>query len=388
MTGPTDFQKERREWSKWKHQILKKYLEKMTARLQKYEHIYIVDAFAGPGRYTEDDEAGSPLIAAQLAADLLQKRWYNLWCMNIEQDREVFNNLENATAEYRDFVENFHGDFADFIPNILERISSYPALIFLDPIGLKGIEWSKLAPLLQRGHIDPYKNVTELLIRFDVSRALRDLGFSGKPMEEIHFQRLLDVLGIKDKAEIDSYIDRCDGDTKCRQEQMAEIYQDQLKQYFDHVVRIPIRTEKETLKYFLIFATRHPKGILTMNDALYEVEGLRHVEITVRREATQKQASFFEQVDSDITSELNELKAIILEILGNRDSIRRDDLRTEIARLPNCFGRFSGSEFTKVLNGNPRGLKGTFSKDFQPLDEKTIQLEGAPSGEDTIITLL
>ena len=71
-THPEDFQKALLPWSRWKHEILIKYLQAMAAILRTWRVIYYVDGFAGAGRYIDDEAEGSPLLAAK-HAELCQK---------------------------------------------------------------------------------------------------------------------------------------------------------------------------------------------------------------------------------------------------------------------------------------------------------------------------
>jgi three-Cys-motif partner protein len=370
---PQEFQKERFEWSKWKHAILESYLKQMTAVLRKYRTIYIVDGFAGSGRYVEDGADGSALLVAKHAAQLaVDNQAYSLKCINVEKDEEVFGNLQNATAPYAQYVTNFQGDFADFIPQILDAIGDQPTLFFLDPIGFKGLEWNKLLPIFKR------KAITELLIRYDAQSALRGTGFRTSDYEHApsHGRWLLDIFGVKNTAYWENYIDNAPSS----RDGITTAYEDRLRKHFDYVARIPIRRQDDFLKYYLIFATRNPKGIQVMNDNLYVVEGIRDkvIDLERRQPDTAKQLSFFDET----LYQLNELKQLILEVLEVGQKIQRYELRARVALTENALGKFSGAHYTAVLGGKPRKFE--IPKEFVSLKDQ-IQLESKPGNDKTRI---
>jgi three-Cys-motif partner protein len=64
----SDFFDERKEWSRWKHEMLRRYLPKFAGIIGwTHRLIHYVDGFAGAGTYGDPPVAGSPLIAAELA---------------------------------------------------------------------------------------------------------------------------------------------------------------------------------------------------------------------------------------------------------------------------------------------------------------------------------
>ncbi len=134
----TDFHDSRKTWSRIKHSILGTYLSLLLGKLGRPdEHVYYVDGFAGQGRY-EDGEDGSPLIAAKLAENPVQKsRREVLRCINVEQNPATFSNLVEATAAYveKGIVKNLLGSFEDRLPKVLQLVQNCPTFFFIDPFG-------------------------------------------------------------------------------------------------------------------------------------------------------------------------------------------------------------------------------------------------------------
>jgi three-Cys-motif partner protein len=135
----------RREWSHWKHEILRRYLPKFAGILgSRYPTISYVDCFAGAGIYKGDPPVpGSPLIAAELAQTIGQsEKWpYALNCINVEPSLAHFDELCAATSAYPpSVVRNFRGTFNECLSDILAMIEKSPSLFFWIPLVTRG--WS------------------------------------------------------------------------------------------------------------------------------------------------------------------------------------------------------------------------------------------------------
>src|SRR5215831_11307744 len=86
-TVPEEFFQHRREWSRWKHHLLRRYLGQFAGIVgSTHRQVYYVDGFAGEGRYKDPPEDGSPVIAAKLATDRSVVRSYAVHCINIEPE--------------------------------------------------------------------------------------------------------------------------------------------------------------------------------------------------------------------------------------------------------------------------------------------------------------
>ncbi|MDE2856491.1 MAG: three-Cys-motif partner protein TcmP [Chloroflexota bacterium] len=360
-TNPKTFQKSRKEWSRWKHEILTNYLKAMTAILQAYGTIFYVDGFAGPGQYVDDGEEGSPLIAAKHAKNLsYSKRNYALKCINVEYVPDVFSNLQNATEAYGKWVHNFHGDFSNLVPTILEAIGEQPTLFFLDPIGIADLTWGSLEPMFKR----PSK--TELLVRFDAQTALRLTG-EGKNLHNTFNS----VLGETNSEFWQSYLADCENSSQARRECLTKAYVDKLRQYYEFVGRIPIKSADDSLRYYLLFATKSTKGMQVMNDVCFKMQDLRDRTLDEERRAQgmRQQIDMFEpNPEKKTLNELEALKQVVCAELESGESCVRDELRGRVASQGDNFGRFSSSQFTAVLGGRPRGL--SVPKDFENLKDR------------------
>jgi three-Cys-motif partner protein len=164
----SDFHKAPKAWAQIKHSILGNYLSLFLGKLGR-NPIFYVDGFAGQGRL-DDGSEGSPLIAAKLAASPPQKcREEILHCINVEEDAEVFANLEESTADYvkRRLVKNHHGRFDELLPSILRDLGDATTFFFIDPFGTEGAELETIKKIAAR------RGKTEILVRYDDTRVKR-----------------------------------------------------------------------------------------------------------------------------------------------------------------------------------------------------------------------
>lgn len=372
-THPEQFQKARFPWSRWKHAILLEYLKVMAAVLRTWEVIYYVDGFAGPGRYTDDEIDGSPLLAAQHAGMLASTADYSLKCINVESDPKVFQNLQTSLTTFSDHACNFNGEFGQYVPDILRIIGDKPGLFFLDPIGVKGLEWSALLPVFRR------ESTTELLVRFDAQTAMRLTGTGA----DLH-KTFNSILGEENSDYWRDYVVNCEDGSHAKRECLTKAYEDKLAIHFPYVGRIPIKSWDDSLKYYLLFATRSLKGMQVMNDVCFKVQDLRDRTLDEERRIQDipLQMNMFEPSEEDkALQELELLKNVALDALGNGEIFKRDELRGYVASLEDNFGRFSGSQFTAILGGAARKTK--VPKDFKNIKAQIQIHNNKTLGVDT-----
>lgn len=205
MSQPTDetWFDELKEWSERKLILLEKYLDGAVRIMQIMGPVYYVDGFAGRGTYGKAGQpqvAGSPLRAAKLAQRYIDEgRSYSLHSINIECDPGTFQGLQQATAPYQHIAQNYLGTFADNINVILRDLGQRPAVCFLDPFGVGGMDWAAVQRLIRR------QSATDLWIRFDVDEVRRRDGWYdklGQPGADKQFEILLRVYGYTDRDKL------------------------------------------------------------------------------------------------------------------------------------------------------------------------------------------
>jgi three-Cys-motif partner protein len=138
--------------------------------------LWFVDAFAGAGR-DEKGTPGSPLIAAEIATQI-NNEFYpgagkssGMHVLAIEAHAGRYQRLEEALKPYSAVAEVRHGTLQTRIDKLMPFLEKHsaPALFFLDPFGVHGLD-AKLLPQIIR------VKRTEILLLFSDEGAVRLAG--------------------------------------------------------------------------------------------------------------------------------------------------------------------------------------------------------------------
>jgi len=307
-------------------------------------NIWLVDGFAGAGRYQPDDggraQDGSPLIAAKWARQIALDRHYPLVrCINVERDPTCHAELTRNLAPWKDLVVNLRGEFADHLDDILVAIGNDPALIFLDPFGVNGIEMDKIEKILARGA------KTELLIHFSDKTFLRMAGHLddngmrlpvGRKVAEAKLAHLDAVVGTPLWRRL------WDGHagTNPAMDLIAELYLSELRTRVTYAHQIRIRDHYEDrAAYRLVFCTTSPHGVELMSD------------IACRYETTLKETADAGAMtlwaDQEARDRKTRLRDAVFAAGLARGIATREALIHELA--PQQFGRYTTTEYSEVL---------------------------------------
>jgi three-Cys-motif partner protein len=145
-----------REWQWIKHLILADYLKPWATKVgSTASKIFVVDAFAGAGTYIDPDTGessdGSPVIAARRALVYRDERpGKTLQVICVEKNPANRAELEKRLGGFGELVEILPGTFAENVATIAARLGDAPALVLLDPFGIKGIDAETCQGLLHR----------------------------------------------------------------------------------------------------------------------------------------------------------------------------------------------------------------------------------------------
>jgi three-Cys-motif partner protein len=369
-----EFFAELKEWSERKLKILEKYLDpfvKILGSTRTGGQVYYVDAFAGAGIY-EDGSLGSAIRAAELARQYRsENKSYQLECINVEADRQSFQNLQENTQKYEDLVLNLFGTFSENAEQILYQISDSPALFFLDPFGVKGINWRTLKRIIHRNA------VTDLWIRFDHTAVRRLDGTFGSTHAGASktFRILCDTYGIQDRAELHSLLSG--QDAEARKQNAINLYTKRLSRELSaarnkgFAAAYPIRSIVEQDKYFLVFATGHPRGAIIASELVCGMEETYQRELEEYKATQPRQLSLFEKQ-----------KPTKEEIFQDKVTCLADDIwslcrgqylsRVEVYEriLPKWFGKLRSKHITSALKK-------------LLADNRIVKSTGAPSDRKT-----
>lgn len=354
MAAPGDFFADPKYASLAKITILGKYLKPFTYKLgsRPPRRVWLVDGFAGQGTYDPDDSGrcddGSPATSAKLARELeLREQELGrddplLRTINVEADRETYVKLIGNLAPYRHLCTNINKTFEGALEEILARIRNDPALFFLDPFGVNGIEMHLLDRIRERA------GKTELLIHFSDRSVLRMAGNLddneqrkevGQKAADSKVAKLDQVIGSLWWQRIWQNKTLA---TDQRIDDIAKLYASELRtRGFDHVHEIRMRDHyPDRPKYRLVFCTRSPHGVELMSYFACEYER----ELFDRHYEGSFDLFWIKQTREAARATLREE----IHALGvSRGTLSRREIVH--ALTPAHFGEFLGSEYDEAI---------------------------------------
>lgn len=341
-------------WSERKHRLLRKYLEPFIAKvasITQNRQIYCVDGFAGAAKY-DDGKEGSPLLIAKFSDICLSWRTpAYLKLINVEPNPETFNSLELATQAWKQkgILTNVRGTFKQVSDSLLSEIGNAPTLFFIDPFGPSQVIFSDLKPILTRT-----QHVSELIINFDTDGLYRIAcaSFSNNinpKTAETDSKLVTEIVGgenWKEKFSPKNLTSEEGGNI------LLEEYMQNLERYNYYVVAYPIRESLDKKpKYHFIYCTRHPDGIVLMNNFVREEDDL------IYGEHIENKSPLFQILDlagENITLRRKNLTSLVKTYLGSRNKTIRKQLKKDL--IFKHFGVFHEKDYNfvvqELLNNN------------------------------------
>lgn len=275
-----EFFREKRPWSTIKDSILAKYIACYLKTVQsRGRPIMIVDGFSGPGKFGDGSD-GSPLIALRAISDTPQ-RHVGMSCLFADIRQAHRTALANNIRDYisRGIAEPPLADCASALARALEVGRSHTLFFYLDPYGIKDLDFEMLRQVLARNR----QQSTEILINFSFPTFMRMSGNwsydatadeVAKKVKEAKVETVHKVMGgdywlpLVTNSALNKFQ---------REDEVVKAYKDRVREFFAHTVSIPVKDETaqpgvlrdDLAKYHLIFGTRSPRAVLYMNDVAY-----------------------------------------------------------------------------------------------------------------------
>jgi three-Cys-motif partner protein len=351
-SDPTAFFERAKARSLHKLDLLDGYLKPFTYKVgsragagRPQRHVWIVDGFAGAGSYRRDGDGrsqdGSPLIAAKWAKRIAIERRYPLVrCINVERDRRCHEQLVRHLAPWPDVAIALRGEFADHLDDILDTIDDDPALFFLDPFGVVGIEMQLVEQIAAR------RGKTELLLHFSDRTFLRMAGHlddHGKRLPVGHKQAQGKLATLDALMGTKRWRLLCPpgADTEDAIDQVADLYLHQLREGgWTFADQIRMRDHyADRPAYRLMFATRSPHGIEVMSDRACRYER------SLKDEADAGIMTLWHHDDE--RQHLTDLRDRIFAAGRERGTATREQIIHQIA--PEAFGRYTSTDYAKAI---------------------------------------
>jgi three-Cys-motif partner protein len=237
-------------WVKEKLYYLEHYLDIFSVGMKKKwaGKLYYVDLFAGPGRCAirENGEEidGSPLVALKFD---FEKYYF------FEADPQCYSALEKRVRSFaphkKDKVALIPGDCNDKIGEVSPTSSSL-GLAFIDPTGLSPFRFETLRKLTANMKLD-------LIINFHEGMGIRMNMHQYIAKED----SALDAFIGSSRWREDTEESPASLDRTCQT--ITKEYRENLKHLGYEILdgsQVPIRTQSNTLLYYLLFASKDPKG--------------------------------------------------------------------------------------------------------------------------------
>ncbi|HZG51969.1 MAG TPA: three-Cys-motif partner protein TcmP [Pyrinomonadaceae bacterium] len=338
-------------WSRRKHRLLGKYLPPFSAKVGSWAKlIHCIDGFAGAAKY-EDGSSGSPLMMAQLADKCASwRRPVNLRLINVENNPDNYKSLTYITQgwESKGIVTNLEGQFGNLVLTILSAISNDPAFFFIDPYGPTYVHFSHLLPILKRE-----QRATELIINFDADglRRIADTMHSRSSTKQAvkasltNIENVTEIIGSDQWKEL---YEKGNLPTYQREKILLQIYMENIAKHDYTVTAYPIRKSiKDTPKYFLVYCTRHPDGVVLMSNFIREEEDTLLEESTVNVHQPKFPSEEFDELRQEIIGRRKQLTALVIEYLRECALSTRGQIRTYFSFQR--FGDFSDKDYNSVV---------------------------------------
>ena len=259
-----------------KHDLLRSYLQAWfpILALGKNSRVIFLDGFAGPGIYKEG-QPGSPIIAIQTliehkAFDRLRDTYFEF--IFVEERTDRFTSLELELSRFWDRypsgkphnigVTLHNSSFVSVARQLTTTtyLLHCPVLAFIDPFGWSGVPMDTISALLP-------SRQNEVLFNFaydSVNRFVDDR----RPEISQHFPRLFGT----DREE---HREARTLEGEARKTYLHDLYLGQLKEKggFTYARSFEmIDGKRGRTAYYLMFGTRHHRGLQVMKDAMWSLD--------------------------------------------------------------------------------------------------------------------
>jgi three-Cys-motif partner protein len=252
-----------------KHTILRKYLDAWLPILggghYARDDLVLIDAFAGPGRYSTGED-GSPLLMIKAYIEHSGEITAAVHFYFIEDDAERVAHLRSEVDALAlppsVTAEVIHGSFDAEFPALIDRLRATfgelpPTFAFIDPFGAADLPVALSTPLLDVPRC-------EVLVYFPVS-------FLSRFGEQPEFEPIMNSVfsGGDWEAAFSAHVDF---DT--RQRLLLDLFMDELRKRVPYVRAFGVAPKHEAggNTYYLVFGTANEQGLRKMKEAMWKVD--------------------------------------------------------------------------------------------------------------------
>ncbi|MEZ4863397.1 MAG: three-Cys-motif partner protein TcmP [Caldilineaceae bacterium] len=335
-----DFFEGKRPWSVIKDQVLSSYMSPYLAKVKSLgKPILLIDGFAGPGIF-DDRSLGSPLVMCQ-AAEKYAKGNYRAFFFN---KKARFHEELTGVLEKEGWLgaaKPILGDTTQILPQIPSLLRDQTVFLYLDPFGPTGCPYSLIEPFLTRN----IRYSTEIVIMMHMPIAHRlaarnavETGRADESLIQTYHQTMKNIFGGDYWKPI---MFASDLSAEQREFQLIEAYCAKLAAHLPYTGYCPVREgENKRIKYFIVFASRHPDAMLLMHNAM----------IKAYFERMHKDAYAGTLFESNSWSDMlstDGLREAILKEVNQQPGITRERLWLKVVQ--NHFMRYQQSDFRNAV---------------------------------------
>ena len=253
--------------------ILEAYLVayfQILGRSRPNQKLLYIDGFAGPDQYT-NRPSGSPTAAinaakAAIASSGAAWRAEQIHFAFVEKDKERFaalrQRLPQSTAQMRFHPYNL--EFTQALSLIKQAVpepfhSDHPLFVFIDPFGATGAPFQSVAEILD-------SPCSEVLINLDADGISRIFGAKQSANHEALLTEIFGDTSWKHELRDDQPFD-----VQCRK--VLQIYKERLRTLPEvrYIFEVEMQGASGALNYFLVFASKHPLGLIKMKEAMKRI---------------------------------------------------------------------------------------------------------------------
>lgn len=364
-----DFFSEKKPWSLIKDQLLACYLVPYFSKiLGTHKPVFYVDGFAGKGMF-DDGNQGSPVIVLEIISQcLLNTRFQSPTIKSCFIEFNYAEDLKDNIAKYKD-TQIINGKYETSIEELLLEKQSQNVFLYIDPYGVKALQFSVFKKLLsQKLHtIEVLVNLntfgfireacSAMNVKFDIAELEEIVEFENTSNSSKH-KSINDLTAVAGgeywKGIIENYKNRSIDGYEA-EKQFSEKYCNKLKEHFDYVLNMPIRLKPgQRPKYRMIHATNHAQGCVLMNDNICKRwEALQNMQ-------NNGQISLFVEDVENNSVNMAGVQEEILEVLSTHTEYIDIDIFN--AKFVSKYGaRFPSSdickEFGHLYNAGKVGVK-------------------------------
>ena len=276
-----------------------------------YRHVFYVDGFCGPGRYSSGED-GSPVIAAQTANRTAERfPEFSASLIFVDKDPKALVHLQSMSAirdhHPRIIIDIKEGTFSDEIGGIVAELESgplSPTFSFVDPFGFSHSPLDKLKRLMHNKSSEIFVNLM--------------CGFMNRFKEHDDDRitaSIQDMVGESDLARIIGADDPIDA--------ICLAFEKNLRRIGPYTLKFMMRDEKNIRDNAFFFCGRHARGFEKIKQAMWKIDPIHGNSFSAYRALSSNQ---FQDDLFETGPQTQALSALLIENFSGKKNVPVHDI--------------------------------------------------------------